>query len=94
MQMPLGNFKAAQHRARGVGVGVVADDAAVAAGFQPVDRPFVHLVAHGGFREEDAAVIGDVEIVGQPQPAVVVDGIQAAVGSSVTFSTLRSGVMR
>ena len=76
----VGEFQAAQHRARGVGVRVVADDAAVAARFQPVDRPFVHFVAHGGFREEDAAVVGDVEIVGQPQPAVVVDRIEAAVG--------------
>ena len=47
---------------------------------QPVDRPFVHLVAHRRFGEEDAPVVGDVEIVGQAQPAVVVDRAQAAVG--------------
>ena len=76
----VGEFQAAQHGARRVGVRIVADDAAVAARFQPVDRPFVHFVADGGFGEEDAAVVGDVEIVGEPQPAVVVDRIEAAVG--------------
>ena len=40
----------------------------------------MHLVAHGRLGEEDAAVVGDVEIVGQPQPAVVVDRVEAAVG--------------
>ena len=40
----------------------------------------MHFVADGRFREEDAAVVGDVEIVGQPQAAVVVDRIKAAVG--------------
>ncbi len=76
----VGEFQAAQHGARRAGVRIVADDAAVAARFQAVDRPFVHFVADGGFGEEDAAVVGDVEIVGEPQPAVVVDRIKAAVG--------------
>ena len=62
------------------GVGVVADDAAVAARLEPVGRPLVHLVAHRRFGEEDAAIVGDVEVVGEPQTAVVVDRAQAAVG--------------
>ena len=64
---------------RPAGVGVVADDAPVAARLQPVDRPFVHLVADRGFGEKDEAVVGDVQVVGQPQPAVIVDGVEAAV---------------
>ena len=40
----------------------------------------MHFVADGGLGEEDAAVVGDVEVVGQPQPAVVVDRVEAAVG--------------
>ena len=76
----VGKFQVAQHGVRLAGVRIVADDAAVAARLQPVDRPLVHLVADGGFGEEDAPVVGDVEIVGQPQPAVVVDRIEAAVG--------------
>ena len=76
----VGEFQAAQHGACGVGAGVVADDAAVAARFQPVHRPLVHLVAHRRLGEEDPAVIGDIEVVGEPETAVVVDGIDAAVG--------------
>src|SRR5712675_331865 len=73
-------FQPAQHRARGPVVRIVADDAAVAARLQSIDRPLVHFVSNGGFGEEDASVVGNVEIVGEPQPAVVVDGIKAAVG--------------
>ena len=80
MQMPLGNFSP-RNTVRVVPVvGVVADDPAVAARLQAIDRPFVHFVANGGLREEDAAVVGDVEVVGEPQAAVVVDRIEAAVG--------------
>ena len=48
-------------------LGVVTDDAAVAAALQRVDRPFMHLEADRGFAEIDAAVGSDVEIVGEPQ---------------------------
>ena len=68
---------------------VVADDAAVAARLQSVDRPLVHFVADRRLGEEDAAVVGDVEVVGQAQAAVVVDRAQLRLVSSVTFSTLR-----
>ena len=59
---------------------VVADDAAVAAPLEPVDRPLVHLVADRRLREEDEAVVRDIEVVGEAQAAVVVDRPQAAVG--------------
>ena len=62
------------------GLGIVADDPAVAARLQSVDRPLVHFVADGRLGEENPTVIGDVEIVGEPKAAVVVDRVEAAVG--------------
>ena len=40
----------------------------------------MHFVADGRLGEEDTSVVGDVEVVGQPQPAVVIDRVEAAVG--------------
>ena len=40
----------------------------------------MHLVTDSCLGEKDPAVIGDVEIICQPQPAVVVHRIEAAVG--------------
>ena len=69
-----------QDRARRAGVRIEADDAAVAARFQAVDRPVVHLVADRRLAEEDAAVGRDVEIVGEPQAGIVDDREPRAVG--------------
>ena len=79
MQTPFGKLQVADDGVRLAGVRVEADDAAVAARLEPVDRPLVHLEAHRRFGEEDAAVVGDVEVVGQAQPTVVVDRRVAAV---------------
>ena len=76
----VGKLQVAQHGVRLAVARVVADDAAVAARLEAVGGPLVHLVAHGGLGEEDAAVVGDVEVVGQAQAAVVVDRRIAAVG--------------
>ncbi len=61
-------------------VRIEADDAAVAARFQAVDRPFMHLVADRRLAEEDASVGRDVEIVGEPQSRIVDDREPGAVG--------------
>src|SRR5215469_1047232 len=63
-----------------VGGWIVADDAAIAARFETVRRPLVHLVADRRFRKEDPPVVGDVEIVCEPQAAVIINRVQAAVG--------------
>ena len=59
---------------------IVANDPAIAARLQSVDRPLVHFITDGCFGEENASVIGDVEIVGKAKAAVVVDRIEAPVG--------------
>ena len=65
---------------RFAGVGVIADDSPVAARLQAVSGPFVHFIAHGGFRKVDATVVSDVQVISQAQAAVVVDGRIAAIG--------------
>ena len=72
-------FQAAHGGVSLAGIAVVADDASVAARLEPVDRPFVHLVTDRRLGKENEAVVGDVEVVGQPQAAVVVDRTPAAV---------------
>ena len=62
------------------GIGVKADDAAVTARFQCVRNPFMGLETNRRLREENAAVVADVQVVGQAQPAVVIDRRITAVG--------------
>ncbi len=59
---------------------IVAEDAAVAARLQRVDRPFGDVEAERRLAEEDAAVRRDVEIVGKAHARIVDDREPASVG--------------
>jgi hypothetical protein len=95
MQIPFWKDQAAQHRARRAGIRVVADDAAVTARFEAIDRPFMHFVANCRFTEEHPPVRRDVEIVRQLQARIVDNGKGGSirlVGELRDRSVQRNGV--
>ena len=73
MQMPLGKIRLRIDRPGRAGLRIVADDTAVAAALERIDRPVVHLVADCRFREVDAV-----------RPARCRDRRPAAAGKSST----------
>ncbi len=70
---PVREDQVPQHGARGLLVRVVADDPAIAPGFQAIHRPIMHLVPDRRFAEEDAAVRRDIQVVGQLETRIVDD---------------------
>ena len=69
----VGKGQILQDRPRLSGRGIVADQPAVAAALETVERPVGQFVARGGFAEIDLAVGRDVEVVGQTQPRIVLE---------------------